>query len=177
MKSTKKIAMVIAFKGFMDEEYFVPVQIFNDAGFEVVTVSTSLGTAFASYGGEAEVDILIENLNVKDFDAVVFVGGNGSVKHLSDEKFHNVAKETIKNRKLLAGICFAPSILAKAGVLVGKKATVWSRFMDKTTIKILKENGAGYVESNVVSDGNIITANGPEAAEEFAKEIIKKLSA
>jgi len=168
--------MIIAFKGFMDEEYFVPAQNFTAAGFEVVTVSTSLGTAFAAYGGEAEVDILIENLNVKDFDAVVFVGGNGSVKHLDDEQFHNVAKEVVKNSKILSAICFAPSILAKAGVLAGKKATVWSSPMDKSTIKILKENGAEYVESNVVSDGNIITANGPEAAEDFAQEIIKKLN-
>jgi len=176
MKSIKKIAMIISFEGFMDEEYFVPAQNFIAVGFEIVTVSTSLGTAVAFYGGEVEVDILIENLNVKDFDAVVFVGGNGSVKHLNDEQFHNVAKETINNNKILAAICFAPSILAKAGVLVGKKATVWSNPMDKTTIKILKENSAEYIEAEVVSDGNIITANGPEAAEEFAKEIIKKLN-
>ena len=176
MQPIKKIALIIVFKGFMDEEYFIPLQNFNDAGFEVVTVSTSLGTALGFYGGEANVNILMEDLNVEEFDAVVFVGGNGTVKHLDDPDFHNIAKETVKNGKLLGAICFAPAILAKAGVLAGKKATVWSSNTDRRTIKILKEGGAEYADEDVVVDGNIITANGPQSAEKFAKEIVNKLN-
>ena len=175
MRPIKKIALIIAFKGFMDEEYFIPLQNFNDAGFEVVTVSTSLGTALGFYGAEAEVDILIEDLNVKEFDAIVFIGGNGTVKHLDDPDFHNVAKDAVKNEKLLGAICFAPAIIAKAGVLAGKKATIWSSNTDRRTIKILKEGGVEYVDEDVVVDGNVITANGPQSAEKFAKEIVKIL--
>jgi len=36
----KKIAMIIAFSNFRDEEYFIPKEIFEEAGFEVKTVST-----------------------------------------------------------------------------------------------------------------------------------------
>lgn len=175
MKSTKKIALIIAFKDFMDEEYLIPLQIFKDARFKMVTASTSLGTALGFYGAEAKVDTEIENLNVKEFDAVVFVGGNGTVKHLDDPDFHNVAKDAVKNGKILGAICFAPAIIAKAGVLTGKKATVWSSNTDKKTIKILKEGGAEYIDTDVVIDGNIITGNGPKAAEKFAKEIVKIL--
>ena len=175
MSANKKVALTIAFKDFRDEEYFIPLQSFNEAGFEVVTVSTSLGTALGSYGGEVEVDILIEDLKVKEFDAVVFVGGNGSVKYLDDPKFHNVAKETVENGKILGAICFAPAILAKAGVLLDKIATVWSSPMDRSTVKILKEAGAKYIDTGMATDENIITANGPEAAQKFAEEIIHKL--
>ena len=175
MESIKKIALIIVFKGFMDEEYFIPLENFRKAGFETTTISTSSGVAVGVYGGEAKVDVLIKDLNVEEFDAVVFVGGNGSVKHLDDPKFHNVAKDTVKNGKILGAICFAPAIIAKAGVLAGKKATVWSSPMDKSTIKILEEGGAEYVEEDVVVDGNIITANGPQSAEKFAKEIVKIL--
>ena len=176
MQPIKKIALIIVFKDFMDEEYFIPLQNFNDAGFDVVTVSTSLGTALGFYGGEAKVDILIEDLNVKEFNAVIFVGGNGSVKHLDDPNFHNIAKETVKSGKLLGAICFAPAIIAKAGILAGKKATVWSSNTGRRTIKILKEGGAEYADEDVVVDGNIITANGPQSAEKFAKEIVNKLN-
>ena len=175
MQPIKKIALIIAFKDFRDEEYFIPLQNFNDAGFKVVTASPSLGTALGFYGGEAKVDILIEDLNIKEFDAVVFVGGNGTVKHLDDLDFHNVAKDAVKNEKILGAICFAPAILAKAGVLSGKKATVWSSNMDRSTIKILEEGGAEYIDADVMVDKNIITANGPQAAEKFAEEIVKVL--
>ena len=175
MQPIKKIALIIAFKDFRDEEYFIPLESFHDAGFEVVTVSTSLGTALGFYGGEANVDILIEDLNVEEFDAIVFIGGNGTVKHLDDPDFHNIAKETVKSGKILGAICFAPAIIAKAGVLAGKKSTVWSSNTDRRTIKILKECGAEYVDEDVVVDGNIITANGPQAAQKFAEEIVKIL--
>jgi protease I len=65
--------------------------------------------------------------------------------------------------------------LAKAGVLKGKKATVWSSPMDKSPIKILTQNGAIFENLDVVVDGNIITANGPQAAEEFGIVISKHI--
>ena len=118
-----------------------------------------------------------EDLEGKEIGAIWFVGGNGSVKHLNDSKFHNIAKDAVKNGKILGAICFAPAILAKAGVLSDRKATVWSSNMDKSTIKILEEGGAQYVDSDVTVDGDIVTANGPSAAEKFAKGIINKLNA
>ena len=176
MTTNKKIALIIAFKDFRDEEYFIPLQIFSDAGFETTTVSTSLGVALGVYGGEVNVDILIDNLDIKEFDAIVFVGGGGSIKHLDDPQFHNVAKEAVESGKILGAICFAPAILAKAGVLSGKKATVWSSNMDRSTVQILKESGAEYIDSDVITDEKLITANGPEAAQKFAEEIINRSS-
>ena len=41
---------------------------------------------------------------------------------------------------------------------------------------ILKEKGAFYINEDVVCDGNVITANGPEAAEQFALKIIDNLT-
>ncbi|PIR71487.1 MAG: hypothetical protein COU43_02395, partial [Candidatus Nealsonbacteria bacterium CG10_big_fil_rev_8_21_14_0_10_37_25] len=77
--------------------------------------------------------------------------------------------------KVLASICISPVILAKAGVLKGKKATVWSSPMDKVPVRILEENEAIYQDKSVVADGKIVTANGPAAAEKFAKAIITAL--
>ena len=41
--------------------------------------------------------------------------------------------------------------------------------------RALAEKGANYKEDPVVSDGKIVTGNGPEAAEAFANEVVKKL--
>ncbi|MEA3344083.1 MAG: DJ-1/PfpI family protein, partial [Patescibacteria group bacterium] len=75
--------------------------------------------------------------------------------------------------KLLGAICIAPAILARAGALKGKKATVWNSAMDKSAIKILESNGAIFQPEPVVVENKIITANGSHAAEEFAETIIK----
>jgi len=61
--------------------------------------------------------------------------------------------------------------LAKAGVLSGKKATVWSSPMDKSAVRILEQGKAIYDKGPVTQDENIITANGPEASRKFGEVI------
>jgi putative intracellular protease/amidase len=45
--------------------------------------------------------------------------------------------------------------------------------MDKRGVARLKERGVLYKDERVVVDGKIITANGPEAATEFAEKVIE----
>ena len=164
-----KIALIIAFRDFRDEEYFITKQILEEKGISTKTFSTSLGTAFGSYGGEVKVEEVLNKLNIKEFDGIVFVGGAGCYKFMEEELIYQIVRDIVKENKILGAICAAPAILAKAGVLIGKKATVWSSNMDKSLLKLLKENGAKYEEKDVILDGNIVTANGVEATEKFAQ--------
>ena len=70
----------------------------------------------------------------------------------------------------MAAICIAPAILAKAGILFGKKATVHPSGID-----YLREANAICTEADVERDGNIITANGPVAASLFGQAIVDQL--
>ncbi len=171
----KKVALIIAFRDFRDEEYFITKQVLEETGIKVATFSTNLGEAIGVYGGEAEVDLLIDNLNVKNFDGIVFIGGAGAYKYVEDPKAHEIALLAVKENKVLGAICIAPIILAKAGVLQGKKATVWSSSMDKSMIKILKDGGAIYQDADVVIDGKVITASGPAAAKKFGEVLTRFL--
>jgi protease I len=171
----KTIAMVIAFRDFRDVEYFIPRDIFSRAGAKVKTVSAQKGVAVGADGGEVPVDLTVDEFQAKNYDAVVFVGGPGMAKNLEKESFHKIARETVGAGKILGAICIAPALLAKAGVLSGKKATVWSSPLDKSPIKILEEEGAIYQNIEVVVDGRIITANGPAAARNFAEAIVEAL--
>lgn len=171
----KKIAFIIAFRNFRDEEYFVPREILEKAGVQIKTASNKLGKAIGADGGEVEADLLIENLNPADFDAVVFVGGPGCLENLDNEDSYKLLKEAVAQDKVLAAICISPVILAKAGILNGKKATVWSNPLDKSGVNILKENGAVYQDSPVVVDGKIITAKGPAAAKRFGEALVEIL--
>jgi len=171
----KKIAMIVAFRDFRDEEYFIPKEVLEKSGAEIKTVSTEKGTAVGSQGGEAEVDIKLTDLNVSDFDAIVFIGGSGAPKYLDNEISYQIAREAVSQGKILAAICISPTILAKAGVLSGKKATVWSSPLDKSAIKILEQNSVVYQKDSVVVDGRIVTADGPTAAEQFGKKLVETL--
>jgi len=172
----KKIAIIIAFRDFRDQEYFIPKQVLEGAGVEITTVSASLGVAIGADGGEVRIDILLENLKPENFDAVIFIGGPGCLKYLDNENSYKVIKETISKNKVLGAICVSPVILAKAGILEGKKATVWSSPLDKSQIRILEENGVVYQSGLVVIDGKIITGNGPLAAKEFGEAIVRGLT-
>jgi len=172
----KKIAMIVAFKDFRDEEYFVPKEILENAGAEIKTASNKMGRAIGADGGDVEIDLLVENLNPTEFDAIVFTGGPGCLENLDNENSYRVVRETVSQNKVLASICISPTILAKAGILEGKKATVWSSPMDREPVRILKENGAIYQDKPVVVDGKIITGNGPGAAREFGETIVEVLT-
>lgn len=169
-----KILMVVAFKDFRDEEYFVPKEILEKAGFSIDTTSTEKGIAIGSQGGEAVIHVGIDEINLENYKAIVFCGGSGMAKELDNSDFHKLARDFSENNKIVAAICVAPALLAKSGILENKKATVWSSALDKSFIKILEENGAIYENNPVVIDNGVITANGPDAAEKFG-EMIKEL--
>ena len=166
--------MILASKDFRDEEYFVTREFLEKQGNKVKAISNDK-KAIGKFGGEVVADILIEEIDIDNFDAVVFVGGSGAMETLDNDISYNICKECIKKDKILAAICISPVILAKSGVLRGKKASVWSSNMDKSAILILEENGAIYSSTPVTVGGNIITANGPDASSEFALNIDKIL--
>jgi len=171
----KNIAIIVALRDFRDVEYFVPREILEEAGAEIKTVSTKLGTAIGADGGDTEVNLLLRDLNPADFDAIVFIGGPGCLQYLDNEDSYRVAKETVEQNKILGSICISPMILAKAGVLVGKRATVWFNPMNKEPIRALERAQAVYEDKPVVVDGKLVTANGPGAAREFGEAITKVL--
>jgi protease I len=167
---SKTIIMVIAHAGFRDEEYEQPAALFRNAGFRVITASSALTPAISKFGKIVPVDVLVSALSAKDADAIVFVGGPGAREYFDLPVAHQLAADFLNSGKLLTAICIAPTILARAGLLCDKKATI---FPDG--IADLQNGGAQYQKELVVRDGAIITACGPEAAMEFGSVIIDAL--
>lgn len=159
--------MIIAFQGFRDEEYDIPKKILEKAGIEVTTASTQVGTATGKLGMTAKVDITLKDIKVSDYDSIIFVGGPGSYDLFDDPLAQGIAKETIEQNKILAAICAAPGILAKAGLLKGKKTTCFSGVS-----YLLVKSGANYTGSGLEIDGKIITADGPAHAKQFGEAIV-----
>lgn len=170
----KHVLFIIAPENFRDEELFVPREILEKAGVRTTIASREAGVCHGKLGGKVEAAIGLNQINVEDFDAIVFVGGNGSQIFCDDPAALLIVQKTIMNEKILAAICAAPTIFALAGALDRKKATV---FPDEDYERILTENGAILTKKELEIDGDIITANDVPAAEKFANAILKKIGA
>lgn len=166
----KKILMIIASQNFRDEEYLKPKSIFIKSGANVTTASSKLGELKGMLGAKVKPDILIDKVNPLEFDAIVLVGGIGATEYFDNKTVHNIFQTAVKNNKIIAAICISPATLANAGVLKGKKATVFS-----SEKEALISGGANYVDVPVVKDGKVITARDPNAADEFGQTIKKAL--
>jgi len=166
----KKILIIIASQGFQDQEYSDTRKVLEKQGARIVVGSLKLGEALGKLGTKARIDILAEDANPDNFDAVAFIGGQGMVELVERKELTDLARRFYENNKLTAAICIAPMILAHAGILQGKKATIWPGSKDE-----LIAFDANYTGKPVEVDGRIITANGPAAAREFGKTILGML--
>lgn len=175
----KNILMIVAFKNFRDEEFIIPYQEFLKEGAKVTICSTQLGIAQGMFGHKTKVDLTTDQAKPQDYHAIVYIGGKGTPTVRSNDSAIHLLTEAMKDdTKILAAICWAPTILAKAGALNKKKATVWlgdDPEYEKKTSEVLTQYGANYIKEHVVSDGNIVTGDGADAALPFALKVIEKM--
>jgi len=161
-----KVLMIIAPERFRDEELFVTKEELEKDGHETVVASTVKGICPGSRGGFATSTLTLNEVKTGDYDAVVFVGGGGSKVYFANEEVLLIAKEMYKRKTVVAAICLAPVILANAGVLKGKNATVAG-----TEAKTIENKGAKYMGPGVTVDGNIVTGNAPKSSRLFGQKI------
>ncbi|MEM1562460.1 MAG: DJ-1/PfpI family protein [Candidatus Bathyarchaeia archaeon] len=169
--SGKRVLLIIAPKDFRDEEFLKPKEILGSMNAKITVASKGVTRATGMFGTVANVDIDINKVDVKDYDAIVFVGGVGSSTYFNDPTALKIAKEAYEQGKVVAAICIAPSILANAGILKGKSATSFPSEAEN-----LRAKGAKYTGEPVTVDGKVITARGPEAASQFGEAIAKALA-
>jgi protease I len=166
---SKKVLMVIAPRDFRDEEFFDTKKELENAGAEITVVNSTGQPSKSMFGKIVKPDKNFYDVDSKNYDAIIFIGGSGTTAYFDNKKAQNLAKEFNKSGKVVAAICIAPVILAHAGVLNNKKATVFPSGRNDI-------NAVGnYTGNPVEKDGNIITGSGPEAAVEFGKTIVEAL--
>jgi protease I len=170
----KKVLFIIAQNGFRDEEFFIPAEVLENNGIHVTVASIESGMCHGSLSGKVEAEISVSEARIKDYDCLAIAGGPGA-KALKDfPEVISIIRDAEKNKKLIAAICIAPTILAEAGILKGKRATVWNT--DKQQGKFIESKGAKYTGKEVEVDGDIITADGPMAAGPFGNAIVESLN-
>ncbi|MDD5055476.1 MAG: DJ-1/PfpI family protein [Candidatus Peribacteraceae bacterium] len=163
----RTVLLIIAPEGFQDHELAGTRKSLEDAGFQVILGSTRVGPCTGKFGSTEQATVALENCQVEDYDRIGFIGGPGAESLIDDAAAHALARATITAGKPLGAICIAPLILAKAGVLKGKRAAVWDSRGEQ--IAEIERHGATFSGEDVTVDGLIVTGNGPGAASRFGK--------
>jgi protease I len=169
--SQATVLFVVPPQGFQDEELLVTKRGLEQAGAQVLIASTRMGVLTGMLGGTTRVDLLLNQANLDNFSAVVFIGGVGVIDYLNSPVVAGVIRQATAKRKVLAAIGTAPSILAGAGALKGARATAYLSEQAR-----LVQGGALYTGNPVERDGATITATGALAVPVFVRTIVEALA-
>jgi protease I len=167
----KRAALIVASQNFREEELFETKRALDAAGVQTVIASTRIGILRGMLGRITEANTLVGQLRVEDYDAIIFIGGLGVVEYVANPAALNLAREAVRQRKILAAIDTAPAILANAGVLTGVRATSFLSERNR-----LIQAGAVYTGIPVEQDRLIITSSGPMASIQFGRAVADALT-
>lgn len=164
----KKLLLMLA-EGFETLEALSVKDVCARAGIDCTLVGVMGKMVTSSHGIRVDSDILIEEVDFNQYDALIIPGGLPGATNLRDNKVvvENV-KKFYEEGKIVGAICAGPIVFDRAGILEGKMATSNPGFKDKI-------GKVDYKEEIVVVDKNIITSRGPATAIEFALTIIAEL--
>lgn len=155
--------------GFEIIEAMAPVDMLRRANVEVTTVGVDKKVITSSCGIPVTADIVSNEFEFKDVEAVVIPGGAKGVTNLENSSLvQSVLDEAVQCGALICAICAGPSILGHKGLLKGKNAICFPGFEDSL-------EGANISKDYVVTDGDIITAKGAGVCIEFGLEIVREL--
>lgn len=165
-----KILVLLAI-GFEEIEAVTAIDILRRAGIDVVTASLGDRLVEGAHKICVKADTTLDAVNQAKFDGLVLPGGfPGFVNLGDDDRVLKIIKQMDEGGRYVAAICAAPSVLIKAGILQGRKATV------SPSGKAEMAACASYSDERVVVDGKIITSQSPGTAMEFALKLVEVLA-
>jgi 4-methyl-5(b-hydroxyethyl)-thiazole monophosphate biosynthesis len=156
---------------FEESEAIVTVDILRRAGVRVTLAGVDYRLVHSSHDVMVQTDCLYSETLDEVFDALVLPGGPGTPKLNFVTGLHDRLRAQAAAGRLVAAICAAPSVLAAAGLLQGRRAACYPSVEGK-----LAACGATVEAAPVVIDGNIITSRGVGTTLDFALAVAAALA-
>jgi len=173
--SNKKVA-ILTHDYFEQVELTGPAKALLDEGAEVDIISAAgkklQGLHHLEKADTFTADLLIEEADPEEYDAVVLPGGVVNADHLRNnevaQEFVNIMYE---DGKIVAAICHAPWLLVSSGMVRGSTLTSYPTLQDD-----IRNAGGIWEDSEVVAYDNLVTSRKPSDIPAFVKAIIKGLT-
>lgn len=158
-------------QGFEEIEANTPICFLRHAGISLQTVSvTGEKVVAGAHGVPVVADVLFEDADFTDTKLLVLPGGVPGAENLSRHQgLCDLVRQFVSQGKFVAAICAGPMVLGKQGLLKDRTIVCYPGFETfMSGAKVVKDKAS-------VTDGNIITANGPGSAMLFSYNITKEL--
>jgi len=159
--------LIMATNGFEQSELEVPRDRLREAGMRVVVASPEAGRITGwekkDWGRPVDVDLVLDDVDVDDYDALVLPSGqiNPDILRLNQSAV-SIVRSFVRKDKLIAAICHAPWLLIEAGVVFGRVVTSWPSLRTD-----LENAGAMWRDQEMVSDNGLITSRSPRDLDAF----------
>lgn len=168
--------LIMATNRFEESELFGPRDILMAEGAAIQLASIDLGEIYATVidepGRRIVPDMVLGDVKVDDFDALVLPGGVGNPDRLRMEaKAVAIIQAFDKAAKPIAAICHGPWLLVEADIVRGRRVACWPSIATD-----LRNAGAMVVDEAAVTDGHIITSRKPEDVPAFSAAIVASLT-
>ncbi len=167
IRLVESILIVIAPRDFRDEEFKEPYELLTQSGAKVSIASTDTLPSKGMLGMVVKPDMILEQVAVDSFDVLIIVGGKGCEVLWDNPVLNSIVKEFNEANKIIAAICIAPVVLARAGILNDIEVTAFPSVKED-----IARCGGCFVETKIAVCNNIITGSGPKAAKAFAQTVL-----
>ncbi|GGI04279.1 type 1 glutamine amidotransferase domain-containing protein [Egicoccus halophilus] len=171
-----RVAFLVATEGVEQVELTQPWADIQRAGGSPVLVSTGDGPVqgfdHLDKADTFDVDELVGDVSVDDFDALVLPGGVANPDQLRmHEQAVGFVRDFVASGKPVAAICHAPWSLVEADCVGGRTLTSWPSLQTD-----IRNAGGTWVDEEVVVDDNgpgpLVTSRKPDDLEAFDRETI-----
>jgi protease I len=171
----KRIAF-LATDGVEQSELELPWRELQKAGAKVELLSVHKGAIQAvrhmDKGDTFEVDGLVAEADVADYDGLVLPGGVANPDTLrANRSAVDFVREFFEQSKPVAAICHGPWTLIEADVIRGRTVTSWPSL--KTDIK---NAGGQWVDEEVHVDQGLVTSRKPDDLPAFCAKAIEEFA-
>jgi 4-methyl-5(b-hydroxyethyl)-thiazole monophosphate biosynthesis len=158
-------------------EVFGWASIYGDIKFDQLSVGLR-SPVKTTFGFDVLPEKLLPEINPEDFDALVIPGGFGDAGFYEEalsEPFLDVVRNFHQRQAPIAAVCVSSLSLAAAGVLKGRRATIYHQAGGMRKAE-MESYGCVFVDEPLVIDGHLMTSTGPGTGVELALKLLEILS-
>ncbi len=163
----------IFYEGFELLDTYGPLEMFGNLEDDVriVTVAERAGEVASHQGPKTVVEYGFDDC--PPLDLILLPGGMGSIRELENEALLEFLRKRSAEAEITMSVCSGSAILAKAGVLDGRRATSNKRFFGFATAQ--SDKVEWIKKARWVDDGNRVTSSGVSAGIDMALAVIERL--
>ena len=163
----------VLFEGFELLDFYGPLEMFGllEGEARITVVAEKIGSVKSSVGPGGMPDTTIAGSS--GFDVLLIPGGIGTRTQMANAPFLAELKRLAEVSRIVATVCTGSLLLAKTGLLDGRKATSNKRVFQLVKTAAPKVNW--MAKARWVEDGKYFTSSGVSAGMDMALAVVARI--